>query len=349
LDYESTESIFLVTDASLISTGAWVGQEPSVSEIRPAAFHSRTFNSAQSNYSTFDKELLAIIDALEHFRPVLSGCRFMILTDHKLLVVFPKQTELLDRQARWQNTINHFMCAIQYIDAYKNMIANTFSRVFINPEVLPTLSDFIPSKIDSPEPTASTTIHASISAPTHAANSSLHPSTAPTPIVTPAASTTRSMAKKAEGTPRYPLLEIQIPKHQETGSPLAIAVPATPAILDSPLPAPTPAPQSAVETIEQLVMDDLERYQTKKMQLPRHDPSNEASVEAAGWQAQHAIMYWTACDDPTCVIHRSSHEYRKSFKNWNHCQYCNNYGHYTGSCPVRLHDNTYTESPKLLQ
>jgi len=61
-----------------------------------------------------------------------------------------------------------------------------------------------------------------------------------------AASTTRSMAKKAERTSRHPLLEIQILKRQETGSPLGIAVPATLAIPDSPLSAPTPAPQSAV-------------------------------------------------------------------------------------------------------
>jgi len=67
LDYKSTEPIFLVTDASLIGTGAWVGQGPSVSEIRPAVFHSRKFNSAQLNYATFDKELLAIVDTLEHF------------------------------------------------------------------------------------------------------------------------------------------------------------------------------------------------------------------------------------------------------------------------------------------
>jgi len=67
LDYESMDPIFLVTDASLIGTGAWIGQGPSVSEIRPAAFHSRKFNSAQENYLTFDKELLAIVDALEYF------------------------------------------------------------------------------------------------------------------------------------------------------------------------------------------------------------------------------------------------------------------------------------------
>jgi len=195
------------------------------------------------------------------------------------------------------------MCTIQYIDGYENVIADAFSRVFLNPEVLPTLSDFIPSKIDSPEPPASTTINASISAPAHSANSPLYPPTAPTTIIISAASTTRSMAKKAEGTPRRPLLEIQIPKHQETGSPLAIAVSASPDIPASPLPAPTSAPQSAVQTMEQLMKADPERYQTKKMQLPRHDSSNEASVEAAGWRVQHAMMHWTACDDPTCVIH----------------------------------------------
>jgi len=190
LDYESTECIFLVTDASLIGTGVWVGQEPSVSEIRPAIFHSRKFNSAQLNYATFDKELVAIVDALKHFRPVLPRCRFTILTDHKLLVAFPKQTELLERQARWQNTINYLMCTIQHIDGYKNVIADAFSQVFVNPEVLPTLSDFISSKIDSPEPPASTTINASISAPAHSANSPLHSPTAPTTIVMSAASTT---------------------------------------------------------------------------------------------------------------------------------------------------------------
>jgi len=67
LDYESADPIFLVTDASLIGTGAWVGQGPSVMEIRPAAFHSRKLNSEQLNYLTFNKELLAIVDTLEHF------------------------------------------------------------------------------------------------------------------------------------------------------------------------------------------------------------------------------------------------------------------------------------------
>jgi len=52
-------------------------------------------------------------------------------------------------------------------------------------------------------------INASIFAPAHSANSPLHPPTAPTPIVMSGASTTRSMAKQAEGTSyHHPLVEI---------------------------------------------------------------------------------------------------------------------------------------------
>ena len=63
IDYNKPEPTNLVTDASLIGTGAWIGQGTSRSTIMPAGFHSRKFNPAQENYSTFDKELLAIKDA----------------------------------------------------------------------------------------------------------------------------------------------------------------------------------------------------------------------------------------------------------------------------------------------
>jgi len=137
----------------------------------------------------------------------------MILTDHKPLVAFPKQTELLGRQVRWQNMINNFICPLQYIDSYKNVIADAFSRVFINLEILATLSDFFPSKIEALEPPASTNIYASISAAASSANSSLHLSMTCIPIVISAASTTQSIAKKIEETPQHhPFLEIHIPK-----------------------------------------------------------------------------------------------------------------------------------------
>jgi len=94
INYHSADQIYLVAYASLIGTGAWIGHGPTLQTIIPANFHSGKFNPAQENYSTFDKELLAIVDALEHFRSKLTGCSFIILTDHKPLVSFPTQYDL---------------------------------------------------------------------------------------------------------------------------------------------------------------------------------------------------------------------------------------------------------------
>ena len=98
IDYNKPKPIYLVTDASLIGTGAWIGQCISPSTIIPVGFHSRKFNPAQENYSIFDKELLAIKDVLEAFRSELSGCSFTILIDLKPLVAFPIQYNLSDSQ-----------------------------------------------------------------------------------------------------------------------------------------------------------------------------------------------------------------------------------------------------------
>jgi len=79
----------LIADASLIGTGAWIGQRPPLRTIIPADFHPRKFKPASENYPTFDKELLAIVDALEYFRSELTRCSFIVLTAHKPLVSFP--------------------------------------------------------------------------------------------------------------------------------------------------------------------------------------------------------------------------------------------------------------------
>jgi len=207
------------------------------------------------------------------------------------------------------------MCTIQYIDRYKNIIVDTFSYIFINLEILPTLSDFIPSKIDSLEPPVSTKINSSLSTPTSSEISPLHLLTISISIVISAVFTTRSMIKKNEETPaRYcPLLEIQVPKHQETGSPLAIAISATPALPASALLDPTLALQSAVQTIEQLMKPDLECYHIKKIALFKDDPTNEVFINPAAWHARHALYYWTIYKDTYYLIYKLFYEYKKSF------------------------------------
>ena len=43
INYESTDSVFLIIDASVKGIGAWIGQGPSIQDIQPAAFYSRKF------------------------------------------------------------------------------------------------------------------------------------------------------------------------------------------------------------------------------------------------------------------------------------------------------------------
>lgn len=52
-------------------------------DLEPLAFFSKMLCPAQINYSTFDKELLAIFLAIKHFRHFIEGREFFVYTDHR--------------------------------------------------------------------------------------------------------------------------------------------------------------------------------------------------------------------------------------------------------------------------
>ena len=83
----------LMTDASDIALGA-VLQQCKDSVSQPLAFFSRKLNPAETRYSAYDRELLAIYSAIRHFRYLLEGRHFTIFTDHKPLVyAFRQKTD----------------------------------------------------------------------------------------------------------------------------------------------------------------------------------------------------------------------------------------------------------------
>jgi cleavage and polyadenylation specificity factor subunit 1 len=71
----------LVTDASTTAMGA-VLQQRVDNAWQPLSFF-RNLNPAQQKYSAYDRELMAVFEALKHFRHMLEARHFVIFTDHK--------------------------------------------------------------------------------------------------------------------------------------------------------------------------------------------------------------------------------------------------------------------------
>jgi cytoskeleton-associated protein 5 len=75
----------LATDASDTHVGAFLQQQ--VGQYwQPLGFFSKNLSKTEVNYSTFDRELLAAISGIKHFRSQLKGRQFQLWTDHKPLL-----------------------------------------------------------------------------------------------------------------------------------------------------------------------------------------------------------------------------------------------------------------------
>jgi RNase H-like domain found in reverse transcriptase/Reverse transcriptase (RNA-dependent DNA polymerase)/Integrase zinc binding domain/Integrase core domain/Retroviral aspartyl protease len=128
--YNPDKETMLETDASDGVVAGVLSQQQSDGEYHPVAYLSKTMAPAELNYPIYDKEMLAIIRSLSHWRAELQGSdsQVKILTDHKALEYFMTSKQLTSRQARWAEILSQFFFTIAYRPGRKNELADALSR-----------------------------------------------------------------------------------------------------------------------------------------------------------------------------------------------------------------------------
>ena len=95
------------------------------------AYGSRILTKTEKRWSTYDRELWAIVWGIRHFRQYLTGHPFRILTDHKPLLSLrkmPLDCDPTGRRARWALEIDPYEWTIEYKQGAKHANADSMSR-----------------------------------------------------------------------------------------------------------------------------------------------------------------------------------------------------------------------------
>ncbi|CCO37407.1 hypothetical protein RSOLAG1IB_11291 [Rhizoctonia solani AG-1 IB] len=113
---DESQPYTLETDTSGPAMGTVLSQRKDDGHLHPVAFMSASFSTAELNYDTHDKELLAIICAFEHWRIFLEGTEHpvTVLTDHKNLEYWKSVRTFNRRHARWHLILASYNFVIAY-------------------------------------------------------------------------------------------------------------------------------------------------------------------------------------------------------------------------------------------
>ncbi|GJS05152.1 reverse transcriptase domain-containing protein [Tanacetum coccineum] len=118
----------IMCDASDFALGAVLGQRKD-KHFHPIHYASKTMTGAQLHYTTTEKEMLAVVYALEKFRPYLVLSRTIVFTDHSAIKYLMAKQDAKSRLLRWILLLQEFNLEIRDKKGAENVAADHLSRL----------------------------------------------------------------------------------------------------------------------------------------------------------------------------------------------------------------------------
>jgi len=119
----------LDTDASAGQVGAVLLQQQPDQSTQPVGYWSRSLNAAERNYSTTERECLAVVWASLLLRPYIEGTRFTVHTDHAALKWMLHMDGAQGGLARWRLRLAEFDYVVQTRPGASHHAEDTMSRI----------------------------------------------------------------------------------------------------------------------------------------------------------------------------------------------------------------------------
>lgn len=115
------------TDASAYGIGAVLTQQTPDGE-KVISYLSRSLSRAERNYSTTERECLAVLYAIEKLRPYIEGIKFTVITDHYSLVWLNRLQSPSGRLARWSVRLQQYDFDIVHRKGKEHVVPDMLSR-----------------------------------------------------------------------------------------------------------------------------------------------------------------------------------------------------------------------------